>query len=510
MLSIILGILAVTSIIMADPLGLSSLSDLNVKPIYHQDKTEFDKDRFISKSIVGPVYPWVSIIDPTQEVTIAADAYYKSLAVQLDRQRFTPFALSPARIQAVLDDLRINNIPPTDVTAVADALTQLLGDEILAILQDPIYQQSQQARIQADKTASFSDTKGRTSSYTQSELAILMNSAYIYVPFIQDATYKPNSMKVFSGLTWYKITVRPDNSLKIIPIVSFHAIQRILYTQDTKFDFIREKSRILGITVAKKTRSFPAFRLAGRVRSVSGRVYTLDLPQDYGQLDDVYFLKESVLSESGRLSYETVGVLRLKKKAPDTQTTLQGYQHLGASRDRGGWVVEDPRYHISASLGYYTSTYATALVDQVSGIQGDIAYNFGPSIGISQLFLGSQFKWASGQSGYDVQVQYYDFYILKKFWWRNHGLRLLGGLGRSELQLSKNTQYDLTSSILRYGLGYELMITARASLVVHWSQEIGLDRDEQLALATTAVDQLVYSGEDFDNTQLSIGISFDF
>ena len=93
----------------------------------------------------------------------------------------------------MLSDFRkeANSISDFSVDALAGVLESTVAEKIVAILNDPDVMQARGTALKSESALqSFAATKAKSLGLTSDELAVLMNSAYIYLPFINSMIQK--------------------------------------------------------------------------------------------------------------------------------------------------------------------------------------------------------------------------------------------------------------------------------------------------------------------------------
>ena len=402
---------------------------------------------YVKKSVATPPIPWVS-------PAIVADqrAYleqrWPEVAQSLTMVRFDQVQLPPALFEPVYARL--------GTASLTRLLTQYVGKAMQGRLNDPVYQKRRIQDIRDDRKVTFAQTKGKATSYTQDELDVLMQAAYIMIPKISrietsysQAPPKAGSateliaMGVASRLTkskspkgmnsvhrkmtidvhWVQVIIDGTGRLRMKPVATIRktATGRALRTDKNwktaiqQADTLALKSTVKRI--ATETKKIDGFTIQSRVSEVDGREYTIEFGQDLGVgLDDWFILKEWVEDDAGKVTQETVGALRITN--PDLAPGKAiGYQHLGQAQLPGGSVVESPRAGLQVGLAM---THQTGLnlrhdrllsyvdtagntqhipiynedVTSMTGFQLDIDANLAKATGIPQFFVGLELGMA--------------------------------------------------------------------------------------------------------------------
>ena len=287
----------------------------------------------------------------------------------------------------MLKDFRSEARSKSDITPVilAEVLESTVVNKIISILNDPEVSQKRGTAMK-DESAfqSFAATKAKSLGLTADELAVLMNSAYIYLPFIssmkQVVEGNDISIKINGGLIWWQVKDDGSGNVSVEQILSVETMatssldrtakypitEKPMYT---KFNFGAEEwnttpeqyaqndamlafAKNLGV----KTKKIDAFKLSAQIVEASGKKYGFPLGFREGvHLDDGFDLVEYTEDEEGNEIAQRVGYVRVKKtgdNVKDPTSFTYARQLLGSRQDVGGVVMEHPTLGIDLRMNF--------------------------------------------------------------------------------------------------------------------------------------------------------------
>ena len=256
------------------------------------------------------------------------------------------------------------------------------------------------------------------------------------------------------------------------------------------------------------TKSIPEFKLGGPVVEMEGGKAKLVLGKKEGiRLDDRMYAAEFSIDESGKMSQDNVGFLRISSVSDNREVdALSTCSLVGGTCDVGMLLIENPRLGLDITAGFGISplgvsagtvddTYYSglglifdeALESTSNCLTLDARYNLAPLVNLSQLFagIGVNLGWAAMENAHIVD--YYEYSdppdipsafvldvegtLLKKLYWRRFALLLGAGITWNTLNFDYSCTYDdysLTFSAESIGfkldLGMEFALTANLNL----------------------------------------------
>lgn len=406
----------------------------------------------------------------------------------------------------------------------AKALTEITPDKIGAILENTVVKEiidilnspdvkKNRGLALKDEAAwkTFAATKAKSIGLTVKELEALMNSAYIYLPYITSMKKKVKektiSVNIDGGLLWYQVKVDKDGNVSVKKEIGvktkgigsatigakssrkFQFGKEVFETtedQYAQYDAVLVWAKNLGV----KTKEINAFKLQAQVVEVIGRKYSFPLGFLEGvHLDDGFNLMEFEEDKEGNEIAKRVGfvrVIKTGKNIEDPTNYTIAVQLLGGRQDIGGVVMEHPRLGIDMriKLGYITGmnipkdytnfNFVKQLIlkeDLTNAAEANLtfAYNIAPIIGVSQTFLDLGIGFGVGLAEFEECIEgtayVFDIYLgfTKKLWFggSNLGISAAGGIDMFDLsgKLSDN-DYKFTVSAfgVKFGADFEYLI----------------------------------------------------
>ena len=325
----------------------------------------------------------------------------------------------------------------------ADALSKVLEStvtsKIVEILNDPdVMKKRGEALKDESAFQSFAATKAKSLGLTVDELKTLMNSAYIYLPFISSATKESDgadylSITLEGGIIWWQMKTASDGNTSVEQVLSTTTTgmsginpsaknpntKKLLYNE---FKFGSEKwsttpeqycqnDAMLAFckNIGVKTKEIDAFKLSAQIVEADGRTYGFPLGFEEGvHLDDGFYIVEFEEDAEGNEVAVRKGFARVSKTGDnkeDRNNYTYAKQLMGRRVSEGTVVMEHPRLGMQARLNFGLVTGSSVKPEHTSlspaGISGEVLaeevtsqangnlrlyYNLAPIIGIRQTF----------------------------------------------------------------------------------------------------------------------------
>lgn len=420
---------------------------------------------------------------------------------------------------ALLDEFRrkANQLETINENTMAKLLEETVGQEILDILNDPEVMQNRGLALR-DESAwqTFAATKARSIGLTVEELEILMNSAYLYLPFISSITLSDTPpataalaraltgrsdddnyyVTISGGIVWFAVNVSPQGEVSINELLSVeaYAFGSAEKRSTNTFRFGTESWRLNDRNyalynatqawvrnLAVKTQEIPDFQLMSSILEVLPRKrYSLGIGIQEGvYVDDLFELVEESVDEMGETQYERVGFTRITSvgdNREDAYNYSTATQMLGRSQGVGVLAREYPRVGVDLKITMGVSevfipanefTWLGTDITQTFDIDLTYAYNLAPITGTSQSFLtldlGFGFPMDYEKWNDDVSPFVGSVYLgyNKKFWFggrHNIGITLGGGTDAFRYSYGSDNSLTLFSLGGRVGAGYEVLL----------------------------------------------------
>jgi len=334
-----------------------------------------------------------------------------------------------------------NSIDSVNADAISDVLEKTVTSKIVDILNDPDVMRKRGTALK-DESAfqSFAATKAKSLGLTTEELKTLMNSAYIYLPYIHSAKKETEdkylSITIYGGILWWQLKVDGSGNASVEKVLeaktsglsSIDPNAKSPLTEEplyTEFKFGNEKwsttpeqyaqndamlafCKNLGV----KTKEIDAFKLSAQIVEASGKKYGFPLGFAEGvHLDDGFHIVEFEEDSEGNEVAVRKGFARVSKTGnniEDRNNYTYAKQLMGRRVTEGTVVMEHPRLGMQARLNFGLVTGSSVKPEHTSlspaGISGNVlaeeatsqangnllfSYNLAPIIGVSQTFIDS-------------------------------------------------------------------------------------------------------------------------
>ena len=464
-----------------------------------------------------------------------------------------------------------NSIEEVSADAISEVLQNTVTSKIVEILNDPDVMKERGTALK-DEAAfqSFAATKAKSLGLTTDELRTLMNSAYIYLPFISSAkkeiedSGKTLTVTLEGGIIWWQMKMAGDGSTSIEQILSATTkgtstidptakapiTKELLYNE---FEFGTEKwsttptqycqndamlafAKNLGV----KTKEIDAFKLSAQIVEATGRKYGFPLGFREGvHLDDGFHIVEYEEDAEGNESKVEKGFVRVSKTGDnkaDPNDYTYANQLLGSKVSEGTIVMEHPRLGVDVrfKLGMITGmainkeylVVGSDLLfaeDVSSGVGADFyfSYNLAPIIGISQTFLDINMTFAFPTAPFNKELTevpevapfLFSFYMggTKKMWFGSSNVSLFGGGGMESLNLAgevlgSDYLFSVRSIAFKFAADFEKLITPDISVNLGLQYKFALP-PMQLAFTWGSFIDETYEGTDVADLYPDLSLS---
>ena len=325
--------------------------------------------------------------------------------------------------EPILKDFRDRANSLSDVTpeAMSEVLNETVVKEILNILNDPEVKKARGQALKSESDAeSFAATKAKSLNLTTEQLKTLLNSAYIYLPYIGNVERedKDGNVKIDieGGIIWYNVVVSPDGTTELELVknteTSVFGMQdlsedddfaygtQVFDTNPVEYAFY-DATLAFAKNLGVQTKEIEDFKLSAQVTEVTNNKYYFPLGKKEGiYMDDTFLLYEQVQDESGEVSEKQVGLVRVINTAnnrEDENAKSEAVQLIGDRYQPGIIVRENPRYGLDIRVGAsvltgidYTDGTLKEPADGAAGGKLTFSYNTAPIIGITQTFVEIQ------------------------------------------------------------------------------------------------------------------------
>ena len=411
----------------------------------------------------------------------------------------------------------LSNITPL---ALAEILNNTVGVQIREILEDPIIREARANDFRREGwEASFAATRGNSLGLTVEELESLMNSAFVYLPYINNFTIRRDGNDIVAdihgGIIWYQVLVAPngdvDMELRVAQVAEGRGLSQITSSsadntyntfsfsgqtwfvteeQYAIYDAIQAWARNLQV----KTREIPEFNVSAQIVEIRpDRRYGARVGKREGlHLDDGFFILESFEGRDGVVRSRQIGFVRIERNAdnrhnPNAVSIFR--QYLGKDAAVGMTLQENPRLGVDlrAYTGYQTGMNIPAEYTKLFNddnilaedskeqiffaIEG--AYNLAPITSISQFFAEVELTWGLPIAKYNMNANRAGEFVYtlggylgisKKLWGGRNALQVDGKFGYDRLAMTgtfwgRELTYSMDAIGVKGGLSYNFLAT---------------------------------------------------
>ncbi|HKJ69615.1 MAG TPA: hypothetical protein VKA68_16785 [bacterium] len=252
-----------------------------------------------------------------------------------------------------------------------DELEQALNETVVPVITDILNTQMEiRARdlVTEEQKQQFIATKARSYGITAAQLETVMNSAYIYIPYVDRVRFEEDDgtikFHINGGLFWYHVETL-ETEPQVESLLKQESYSMGQGKEDSRFTY---KGRILNgeefalysaidnfarnLQVA--TRSIPEFKLSGAVQYVQGPRLEFNLGRKEGvMVDDGFYIGEQQQSSEGTVEVERVGFVRtvsVGNNHDDDYAFSRAAAVIGGRFARGMAIIEHPRLPIDIVL----------------------------------------------------------------------------------------------------------------------------------------------------------------
>ena len=385
-----------------------------------------------------------------------------------------------------------------DIIAIESLLEETVIQEVVKILNDPDIQINRGLALK-DESAfqSFAATKAKSLGITTEELTTLMNSAYIYLPFVTYSNssrllliplvYERVKYEVKGGIIWWNVRTDADGKPSIQKVTTYDArglagsniglIKLFSLWTGGLYEYDREKidadiyqSATMAFvrSLSTKSKEIEEFNLSAQIVEADGKKYKMSLGKKEGiRLDDGFHIVEFYEKEDGELKIKKKGFSRIVKTGnniDDARNLSIVRQSIGKKVSEGSILMEHPRSNVVIELQYgqssinipktifshitqYNFNNAEIFNEDVTSAKNlslNISYNISSVVNSTQTFL--KFNFGSlevDKSKLNQSIVDSSFFITSPYFYTN--LTKKFGFGRSNLGFGLALGFDQIS-----------------------------------------------------------------
>ncbi len=258
-----------------------------------------------------------------------------------------------------------NLLSEKDIQALVN---ETIVPEIIKIL-DVNKEMRAQSLVGETQRNSFIALKAKEIGITARQLEQVMNSSYLYIPFIDKYRVKKDSDKekisvhIGGGLLWYHIIAGEKPHVEKFAKISSEGMSGADTEDDYSIDgervsakeyAFRNAAHTLAMNLEIKTRELDMFKLKAPIANIQRRKIWFPLGRAEGiKLDDPFFVGEWVEKSSGKIRFQKSGFVRVSTVLDNRSSSGQLSQAIAIKKDdwvKGMMVVEHPRLGIDIAI----------------------------------------------------------------------------------------------------------------------------------------------------------------
>ncbi|MCF7797936.1 MAG: hypothetical protein K9N11_09100 [Lentisphaeria bacterium] len=321
--------------------------------------------------------------------------------VQLPRFDFNPLPENSPLTREFISEVNSRNALSVD--EIAEIMNRTFVPEIVKIMDEYAEQRASELVDEATKM-SFITTKAKDMGITAENLEQVLNSGFIYLPYMNgysravdsekedDKTKYTVTVSIGGGIFWFKIAYM-DGKTSVKPVVKNESTS-IGFA--TKYDFEDAEENAFEAAVLNyarnlenATKEYDEFKLTTQVAEVVGTQVGFRMGKREGlRIDDRFIVGEYVESSNGEMKFKRDGFVRIGQIADNRENASElshGYGVIVGDWAPGMSLVEYPRLNLDIYILMGTLPLSTESslydVEGGGGLGAEIAYNLG---GITQ------------------------------------------------------------------------------------------------------------------------------
>jgi len=284
--------------------------------------------------------------------------------IQIPRFDYNPL---PENIQASFKKMlsQDKHISESDLETV---IGETIVPEILKIL-DFNKEIRAQNLVTETQRNSFIALKAKDSGITSQQLEQIMNSSYIYIPFINNYKTEKNSDKdeikvsLSGGLLWYQVVPGENPRAEKLARLTSEAYSSAKTDESQRINgqpvspreyAFWSAANTLAMNLEIKTRELDMFKLSAPIVEIQRRKIGFPLGCAEGiKLDDPFFVGEWLETETGKIKFKTSGFVRVSTVSDNRQSDGQLSRAVAIKKgdwSRGMMITEHPRLGVDIAM----------------------------------------------------------------------------------------------------------------------------------------------------------------
>ncbi len=284
--------------------------------------------------------------------------------IQIARFDYNPL---PDRIQSSFTNrlAKSGNISDDELTSL---INSTIVPEIIKILDIQKEMRAQQLVTETQKN-SFIALKAKDAGITAEQLEQVMNSSFLYIPFISNLSAKKEkdskeiTVNLSGGLLWYHIIPGDEPIVEKITKLTSDAYSSADTEENYQIDGQKASPKeyafwgaanTLAMNLEIKTRELDMFKLSAPIAEIQRRRIGFPLGNAEGiRLDDPFFVGEWTENVHGKIRFEKSGFVRVSTVSDNLNSGGQLSQAVAIKKgdwSRGMMVIEHPRLGIDIAF----------------------------------------------------------------------------------------------------------------------------------------------------------------
>ena len=363
-----------------------------------------------------------------------------------------------------------------------DEMGELLNETVVPVIVEILNTEMEiRARdlVTDQQKQQFIATKAQSYGITATQLEKVLNSAYLYVPYVDWVEFSEEkgmmTCDIQGGLLWYHINTqveppRVESLLKQSTYSLGKGLEKRTYSYKGRSLDGDEFALYTAITnfarnLQVATQEIPAFKLSAQVAYVNKHKVDFGLGKKEGiRVDDGFYITEQVMKSDGSMDRKRVGFVRTVKVGDNKRQSFENSQAVAVIGDgyaRGMALVEHPRLPIdivvrprmhmleiaTGSIGpvSFTEAYSGA----TGGVDIEAHYHIGRWFDVPLLLFSAGGTISAVPA--EIEVAYHGFNafvvpglyqlhlgLTKKYFYRRVGWTLSAKFGTAFLSISED------------------------------------------------------------------------
>lgn len=251
---------------------------------------------------------------------------------------------------------------------IAVVIREIIAPEIIKFLDVSKELRAQNLVSEVQKN-SFIAVKAKELGVTAEQMEQVMNSSYIYVPFIskyklkKEKDEKDLSVSISGGLIWFHIIAGDEPQVEKLATIRSDATSSAEKKKDYNLDgamidpeefAYRTAVQTLTMNLQVLTRGIDMFKLTAPIADVDGRTIRFPLTKSEGiRMDEPFFVGEYSETKTGKIKFRQSGFVRIGTVSDPNKPGKQLSTAWAVKKGdwvRGMTILEHPRIGVDISV----------------------------------------------------------------------------------------------------------------------------------------------------------------